>query len=119
MLSYYQASNSDYSINFASIEDAQAAIDQYKADIMEEGDKIVENGETVTFTLQPQAALTVMNQQTGEVVALVGGRGDKTASKTLNRATDTTRQPGSTFKILAAYAPGTRQWWTDFSFCTG
>ena len=105
MLSYYQASNSDYSINFASIEDAQAAIDQYKADIMEEGDKIVENGETVTFTLQPQAALTVMNQQTGEVVALVGGRGDKTASKTLNRATDTTRQPGSTFKILAAYAP--------------
>lgn len=37
--------------------------------------------------------------------ALVGGRGDKTANKTLNRASDTTRQPGSTFKILAAYAP--------------
>ncbi len=105
MLSYYQSSNSDYSINFSSMEEAQAAIDQYKAEIMGEGDKIVENGETVTFTLQPEAALTVMNQKTGEVVAIVGGRGDKTASKTLNRATDTTRQPGSTFKILAAYAP--------------
>lgn len=105
MLSYYQASNSDYSLNFASQEEAQAAIDQYKEDIMEPGDKIVDNGESVTFTLQPETALTVMNQETGEVAAIIGGRGDKTASKTLNRATDTTRQPGSTFKILAAYAP--------------
>lgn len=105
MLSYYQAANSDYDINFASIEEAQAAIDQYKAEIMEPGDKIVEAGETVTFTLQPEAALTVIRQETGEVAAIVGGRGDKTASKVLNRATDTTRQPGSTFKILAAYAP--------------
>lgn len=105
MLSYYQASNSNYSINFSSIEEAQDAINAYKAEIMGADDKIVPNGETVTFTLQPEAALTVMNQKTGEVVAIVGGRGDKTASKTLNRATDTTRQPGSTFKILAAYAP--------------
>ena len=105
MLSYYQAANKDYDINFNSQEEAQAAIDQYKAEIMQEGDKIVANGETVTFTLQPETALTLMNQTTGEVAAIVGGRGDKTASKTLNRATDTTRQPGSTFKILAAYAP--------------
>ena len=105
MLSYYQSSNSDYSLNFDSIEEAQAAIDAYKAEIMEPGDKIVEAGETVTFTLQPEAALTVMNQETGEVAAIIGGRGDKTASKTLNRATDTSRQPGSTFKVLAAYAP--------------
>ncbi|NBI86122.1 PBP1A family penicillin-binding protein [Lachnospiraceae bacterium] len=105
MLSYYQSSNSDYSLNFASLEEAQAAIDKYKSEVMEPGDRIVEAGETVTFTLQPEAALTVMNQETGEVAAIVGGRGDKTASKTLNRATDTTRQPGSTFKVLAAYAP--------------
>lgn len=37
--------------------------------------------------------------------AIVGGRGKKNASLTLNRATDSLRQPGSTFKILAAYAP--------------
>ena len=105
MLSYYRASNSNYDIDFASQEEAEAAITQYKADIMESGDKIVENGESLTFTVQPQASLTLMDQYTGEVKAIVGGRGDKTASKTLNRATGTTRQPGSTFKILASYAP--------------
>lgn len=108
MLSYYRDSSrkgSNYNINFDSIEEAQAAIDQYKEDIMEEGDTISETGEVVTFTLQPQASMTVIDQYTGEVKALVGGRGEKTANKTLNRATDTTRQPGSTFKILAAYAP--------------
>ena len=36
---------------------------------------------------------------------MVGGRGPKEASRTLNRATDAKRQPGSTFKIVAAYAP--------------
>lgn len=105
MLSYYQNSNSDYDINFSSQEEAQAAIDAYKAELMSEGDTIPEGGESVIFTLQPQAAMTVIDQSTGEVKAIVGGRGDKTGSRTLNRATDTTRQPGSTFKVLAAYAP--------------
>ena len=105
MLSYYQKlKGKNYNINFASQEAAQEAIDQYKADIMEEGDEILGGGETVTFTLQPQVALTIIDQETGEVKAIIGGRGDKTASKTLNRASDTTRQPGSTFKIIACYA---------------
>ena len=105
MLSYYQSSDSNYNINFSSQEEAQAAIDAYKAEIMEDGDTIPEGGESVIFTLQPQTAMTVMDQSTGEVKAIVGGRGDKTGSRTLNRATDTTRQPGSTLKVLAAYAP--------------
>lgn len=105
MISYYRASNPEYSINFASQEEAQAAIDGYKAAILGEGDKIVDNGESVVFTLQPQAAVTIIDQATGEVKAIVGGRGDKSGSRTLNRATDTPRQPGSTFKVLAAYAP--------------
>lgn len=105
MLSYYRANKPNYDIDFASQEDAQAAIEQYKDDIMEEDDTIPANGEIVTFTLQPQASMTVMDQYTGEVKALVGGRGSKTGNKTLNRAYGTTRQPGSTFKILAAYAP--------------
>ena len=104
MLYYYQSSNKNYTINFASEEDALAAIEQYKADIMQEGDTIVEGSETLSFTLQPQTALTIIDQSTGEVKALVGGRGDKIANKTLNRATDTPRQPGSTFKIIASYS---------------
>lgn len=104
MLSYYQSSNKNYNINFASEEAALEAIEKYKADIMEEGDIIVGGGESITFTLQPQVALTIIDQSTGEVKAIVGERGDKSASKTLNRATNTTRQPGSTFKIIACYA---------------
>ena len=49
MLYYYQAHNADYSVNFASQEEASAAIEAYKAEIMEPGDKIVENGESTTM----------------------------------------------------------------------
>ena len=54
---------------------------------------------------QPQSSMSVIDQHTGYVKAIIGGRGEKTASLTLNRATDTTRQPGSTFKVLSTYAP--------------
>ena len=102
MLSYYQSSNSGYTLEFDTKEEAAAAIEEYKAAIMEDGDEIA--GESVTYTLQPQAAMTIIDQYTGQVVAMVGGRGDKTAAKTLNRATGITRQPGSTFKVIACYA---------------
>ena len=105
MLSYYQKANKKYTINFNSEDEARAAIEAYKAELMEPGDTISEAGESLIFTLQPQAAMTVIDHTTGQVVALVGGRGEKTASKTLNRATGITRQPGSTFKVLAAYVP--------------
>lgn len=105
MISHYSASIPGYSLNFATIEDAQAAIDRYKSEIIQAGDTIVEGGESVVFTIQPQAAVTIIDQFTGDVKAIVGGRGEKTGSRTLNRATDTTRQPGSTFKVLAAFAP--------------
>lgn len=105
MLAYYQSANKEYTINFNSQEEAMAAVEKYKADILEEGDVVPENGQNVTFTVQPQAALTVIDQKTGEVKAMVGGRGEKTANRTLNRATDSVRQPGSTFKVLAAFAP--------------
>ena len=104
MLTYYQAQNPNYDINFSSQEECDQAIERYKSEIMEEGDTIAEGGETITYTLQPQAAISVIDQATGHVVALVGGRGDKTASKTLNRATNITRQPGSCFKIIGCYA---------------
>lgn len=106
MLTYYQANNPNYDINFSSTEECDEAIAAYKEEIMEEGDTIAEGGETITYTLQPQAAISVIDQATGHVVALVGGRGDKTASRTLNRAVNITRQPGSCFKIIGCYAAG-------------
>ncbi len=55
--------------------------------------------------VHPESAAVVINPETGLVAGLVGGRGEKTASRTLNRATDTLRQPGSTIKPIAVYAP--------------
>ena len=54
---------------------------------------------------QPQSAMVVMDYYTGHVKAITGGRGEKIGNQTLNRATMSLRQPGSTFKVLAAYLP--------------
>lgn len=88
---------------YNSEEAVQADIDAYKAYLLQEGDTII--GETLTKILQPQASFVIMDQRTGQVKAISGGRGAKTASLTLNRATNTPRQPGSTFKIISAFAP--------------
>lgn len=104
MLAYYQKSNSDADINYSSEEDASAAIEKYKEIVLEDGGSIVEGTESVYITLQPQAAATIIDNETGYVVALTGGRGEKEGNRTLNRATDVTRQPGSTFKIIGCYA---------------
>lgn len=107
MLSYYKAKNKnqDYSINYSSEEACRDAIAEYEKDVLEKGDKLVGNSEYIFITAQPQVAMTIMDQSTGEVQAIVGGRGDKAGNRTWNRATKTTRQPGSTFKIIACYAP--------------
>ena len=57
-----------------------------------------------TDTVAPQAALYVMDY-TGKTVAVVGGRGEKTANRLLNRATSSLRQPGSAMKPLTVYSP--------------
>ncbi len=102
-LYFREQGDSSFDLLFSSQEEAQSYIDQYKAAVVGEGDTIV--AERSSFTPQPQAAMTVIEQSTGYVKGIVGGRGEKTASLTLNRATDTYEQPGSTFKILSAYGP--------------
>ncbi|MCR5150653.1 MAG: transglycosylase domain-containing protein [Clostridiales bacterium] len=52
----------------------------------------------------PQSAMTIMDYS-GRVVAIVGKAGAKTQNRTLNRAADSYRQPGSTIKPLSTYAP--------------
>lgn len=51
-----------------------------------------------------QSAMTIMDYQ-GRVVAMVGQAGAKTQNRGLNRAANSYRQPGSTIKPLATYAP--------------
>ncbi|MCR4739061.1 MAG: PBP1A family penicillin-binding protein, partial [Lachnospiraceae bacterium] len=92
-----------FNMIFSSEEEANAAIEEYKAYVEQPGYELA--AESISLTPQPQTSITVIEQSTGQVMALVGGRGSKAASLTLNRATDTKRQPGSTFKVVAAYAP--------------
>lgn len=51
-----------------------------------------------------QSAMTIMDYK-GRIVAMVGQAGAKTQNRGLNRAANSYRQPGSTIKPLATYAP--------------
>ncbi len=101
--SYFKNQNASFNMLFSSQEAAYDAVREYEEAILEEGDEILK--ERINLTPEPQVSITVMDQYTGQVAALVGGRGTKEASRTFNRATDAFRQPGSTFKVVAAYAP--------------
>lgn len=52
-----------------------------------------------------ESAMTIMDYE-GHVVGIVGGRGQKTLNRGLNRAYQSPRQPGSTMKPIGVYAPG-------------
>ncbi len=95
--------NRSFDLIYESQEELYAGVEEYKAAILEPGDEVFD--EVITLSAQPQVSLTVEEQSTGYIVAMVGGRGAKEGSRTLNRATSAKRQPGSTFKIVAAYAP--------------
>lgn len=56
-------------------------------------------GETVHL----QSAMTIMDYS-GHIVGIVGGAGEKTVNRGLNRATGAPRQPGSTMKPIGVYA---------------
>ena len=100
---YFQNEDPEFDLLFDSQEEGQSYVDRYKEHVLADGSTVV--AERVSFAPQPQSSMSIIDQHTGYVKAIIGGRGEKTASLTLNRATDTTRQPGSTFKILSTYAP--------------
>ena len=62
---------------------------------------------TVTYyrNVRTQAAMVMLDYD-GNVVAIVGGLGEKTRDLTLNRAYSVTRQTGSAIKPIGAYALG-------------
>jgi len=116
-LYYYDESNvkkyfqetlgkSVFQLTFASEEELKAAATEYRNFMVSALNATVVS-ETITSVIEPQTSVVLMDQSTGRVLACVGGRGDKDeiGSLVLNRATDSTRQPGSCFKILSTYAP--------------
>ncbi len=101
--SFWREAKTGYNLIYTSQDEAYMDIELYKEAILQEGDEVFT--ETISLTPQPQVSLVVEDQSTGYVVAMEGGRGAKSGSRTLNRATDTVRQPGSTFKVVSTYAP--------------
>lgn len=106
LLSYYQekTENPKYNLIYSSEDTARAAADEYKAHVIEQTG-YQELAESFSTTIQPQSSFVLMDQRTGYVKAICGGRGAKNGNLTLNRATDSKRQPGSTFKVLSTYVP--------------
>ena len=52
-----------------------------------------------------QSAITIIDNETGDIAALVGRIGEKEINRGLNLATSAKRQPGSSIKPLSVYAP--------------
>ena len=56
-----------------------------------------------------QAAMVMMDQKNGQVVACMGKLGKKTTNGDLNRCTQILKQTGSSFKPLSCVAPGIQE----------
>lgn len=109
MMSWFKShKDSKFNLIFHEQSDAYAAIEVYRSAMLADlgvEDDIENYVESIVMTPQPQAAMVVSDPSTGYVVAMVGGRGEKIARRTLNRAVMANRSPGSTFKVLASFAP--------------
>ena len=75
-------------------------------------DKIYKNLDEIPKTRsaqQLQSAIVVIDNKTGDIVAMAGGVGNDKVHFGLNRATQSDLQSGSSIKPLTVYAPGFEQ----------
>ena len=77
--------------------EAQAEVDRIYQDLS--------NIPNTASSQQLQSAIVITDNETGDIVAMAGGVGEKTGSLVLNRATQSLRQPGSILKPIAVFAP--------------
>lgn len=62
-----------------------------------------DNYPSKTTGIQAQAAMCVIDPESGDLIGIVGGRGEKKLSRGFNRATQSKRQCGSAIKPLSVY----------------
>ncbi|MCD8127457.1 MAG: transglycosylase domain-containing protein [Clostridiales bacterium] len=79
--------------------DVQSAVDTIYADASYFADYDSATGQELL------SAITIVDNDTGAVVALAGGVGEKEGNRIWNCATDTKRPSGSSIKPLSVYAP--------------
>ncbi len=81
--------------------EVQGVIDEvYKNDKKEDG-----YFPYATDGLQPESSIIIIDPYTGDVLGLAGGRGEKSQSRILNRATQAKRPVGSSIKPVSVYGP--------------
>lgn len=104
VLEYMKKHNLGDSLIFSSTKEAENAAGHFRQSVEDSGSVIV--GEYISTPIQPQVSITIIDQTTGAVEALVGGRGSvRTTSLTEDRAVSAQKQPGSNFKILSTFLP--------------
>ena len=92
-------------------------------DVQRAAEQIYENRDNLNYTSSNgqlmQSAITIIDNSTGDIAAIVGRVGEKTGNRWKNLATDAYRQPGSSLKPLSVYSPGLEMgssppspWWT-------
>lgn len=86
---------------------------QLQASVNDTLSDFTELSEEGVYTLQ--ASATCIDNETGFVKAIVGGRSQEFAGYTLNRAYQSFRQPGSTIKPLIVYTPAFERGYTPDS----
>ena len=82
-----------------------ATVDNRIQNIVEEYYENVDGFPKVRNEVQPDSAFVILNYD-GEVVAIVGGKGEKTGSRLFNIAAHGKRHIGSTIKPISSYALG-------------
>lgn len=107
---YHESGNKGISVYSKSADDLNNKLDAFIAAKQKEFEATYPGvsyttQESRSITLQPQAAMVIMDPDNGNVIAQYGGRGEKTGKRVLNRASGIYRQAGSTFKVLAAFLP--------------
>ncbi len=101
---FWNNGNNSFRLLYNNEEEAWADIQAYKDALGITEDQVI--AETFDQPYALQSSFVIMDQETGEVKAIAGGRNEKKESLSFSRETQSTRQPGSCFKILACYLPG-------------
>jgi len=94
--------NRGYHIHTTLEPDVQAILDEAfsNRDLFQKDPDALED-----YPEKPNGSMVVVNVETGAIAAMQGGYGEKTMNLSLNRATSSHRNPGSSIKPLIDYAP--------------
>ena len=100
-ISYIAASTMLYTQGLSIYTTMDPFVQQTLEDVFEDDS----NFPRVASAIKPECSMVITDPKPGNILGLVGGRGDKTLSRGFNIATMAKRSPGSSIKPLTVYAP--------------